>query len=152
MKFNHSGTAQLDIPMDSAFAFLSDPKNLAQCVPDMEEFSIKDKDNFTVKVKVGVSFIRGEMTLAAMITESVPPQSLKFHVEGNDFGTGVKLDVSLRLAKASAASTSMAWTADSELSGVATGIGEQLLRKISESNIQQILKNLKVKAEAAYKK
>jgi len=50
-------------PVDKVWAFVSKPKQLGSCMPDVESYEEKDSKNFIVKVKPKFAFLRTTITM-----------------------------------------------------------------------------------------
>ena len=66
---------------EDVYAFLTDPRKVSRHMPDVQEVEIEDDDHFTVKARVGISHIKGTMTMKLAITivsrRSPPPWSAR---------------------------------------------------------------------------
>ena len=147
MKLNFNGSFELSVPIDKAFDFLTDPNSIGNCIPDLEELKVVDSKNFNVKIKVGIGFLKGSFDLKCSIPEGKRPSHSKFLVEGSGAGSKAKIEISFDLKKKSEGVTQMNWNADAELSGLISGIGEMLLRKINEAKVKEIFDKIKEKLE-----
>lgn len=147
MKLNFNGSFELAVPVEKAFDFLTDPSSIRGCIPDVEKFEILDDKNFNARIKVGVGFVRGSFDVKCSILESNRPSHSKFSIEGSGVPGKVKIQISFDLKEKSRDSTLVNWTADSELGGLITGLGETILRRTSESKVQEILNRIKEKLE-----
>ena len=147
MKLNFNGSFELNVPIDKAFDFLIDPNSIGNCIPDLEDLKVIDSKNFNVKIKVGIGFLKGSFDLKCNIPEGKKPSHSKFLVEGSGAGSKAKIEISFDLKKKSEGVTQMDWNADAELSGLISGIGEMLLRKINEAKVKEIFDKIKEKLE-----
>ncbi len=56
-----------------AYAFLTDPARIGRHMPDVRDVVVEDADHFTVTARVGVSHIKGTMTMRLEIRDRQPP-------------------------------------------------------------------------------
>jgi len=147
MKLNFSGSFELNVPAERLFDFVTNPASIGSCIPDLEKLEILDNKNFNAKLKVGVGFVRGSFDLKCSILELDKPSHSKFQIDGSGIPGKVKTQVSFDLKEKSKDSILINWTADSELSGLITGLGETILRRTTEAKVQEILNKIKEKLE-----
>ena len=147
MKLNFNGLFELNVPVEKAFDTLTDPASISSCIPDLEKFEILDDKNFNAKVKAGIGFVRGSFDMKCSILELSKPSHSKFSIEGSGIPGKVKIQLSFDLKEKATNSTVISWAADSELSGLITGLGETILRKTTEAKVQEILNKIKEKLE-----
>jgi len=147
MKLNFSGSFELNVSREKAFDFLTNPSSISDCIPDLEKFEIIDDKSFNAKIKVGVSFVKGTFDMKCSISELDKPSHSKFLLEGSGMPGKVKTQLSFELTEKSKNSTLINWTADSELSGLITGLGETILKRTTEAKVQEILNRIKEKLE-----
>jgi carbon monoxide dehydrogenase subunit G len=46
------GTFKINCPQAAVWKFISDPQEIAQCLPDLQKLDLKDDTHFTVTIKV----------------------------------------------------------------------------------------------------
>lgn len=147
MKLNFNGSFELNVSAEKAFDFLTDPSSISGCIPDLEKLEVMDDKNFNAKIKVGVGFVRGSFDLKCSILELNRPAHSKVSIDGTGVPGKMKTQISFDLKKKSESSTLIEWAADSEISGLISGLGEIILRKTTEGKVQEILNNIKEKLE-----
>jgi hypothetical protein len=72
------GTYVLNCPRENVWKFLSDPQQIAQCLPDLQSLDVKDNRTFTVTVKIGLAFVRGSFKFDFTLIDQTPPSHCKF--------------------------------------------------------------------------
>lgn len=58
---HYEGSFEVPASKEKVFSFLTDPKKVTTIFPDVENVKVIDENNFTLKAKVGISFIRGTL-------------------------------------------------------------------------------------------
>ena len=53
----------MEAPRERVFDLMTDPHQVAQCMPDLQSLEVRSRDDFDATVRVGVSFIRGDFVL-----------------------------------------------------------------------------------------
>lgn len=122
-----------------AISLLSDPDFVSTCVPETSDYK-RTGEHFTVKVNVGVSFIKGSFDLDGACGRT--KGGARYGITGHGAGSGITLTITFDV-KGSATGSDVEWAAAGELSGLISGVGEGILRKESERYIEIIIKNIK---------
>jgi uncharacterized protein len=119
------------------FELVTDPKQVAGCMPDLQKVDVRSPDEFDAVVKVGVSFIRGDFIMRFRTTEKDAPSSAKMMAHGSGLGSAVDMEIVVTLTEGKAGGTSMRWGADATVSGKIASLGQRLM----ESQAEKIIKN-----------
>jgi Uncharacterized conserved protein len=75
---HYEGTVEVKKSIKEVFDFLIDPRKISTVIPDLENLEVIDENNFNIKAKVGISFIKGSMSLKFKIEEKKSPSMQKF--------------------------------------------------------------------------
>src|SRR3989475_8982571 len=111
--------------MKDVFDVMTDPKQISKCMPDLQKLDVKSKEEFTVVVKAGVSFIKGDFTLNFRLVESEPPAHAKLVARGSGIGSVVDLETIIDLSDSGDGETTMKWQAEARVGGRTTSVGER---------------------------
>lgn len=144
MKINLNGSFFLTASLSNSFAFLTDPKKLSGCVADLKEVKFTDDKTFETIVSIGIGPINGNFNAKCKIAPS-PPDAITITIDGSGTASSMHLVLSLKLSKKTEKITNVTWNADTEISGLVSGLGETILRQLSSSKIEGIISALKTK-------
>src|SRR2546422_4813787 len=86
-------------------------------MPDLQKLDVKSKEEFTVVVKAGVSFIKGDFTLNFRLVESEPPAHAKLVARGSGIGSVVDLETIIDLSDSGDGGTLMKWQGEGKGGG-----------------------------------
>jgi carbon monoxide dehydrogenase subunit G len=89
---------------EEVFDFLTDPNKFAALLPDFQGLSVQDDKHFTVKVNVGISYIKGTADVRMELTESERPRRAQYKGQGAVAGGNVTMVASFDLTPSAAAS------------------------------------------------
>ena len=142
MKVNLNGSFDLNAGFAESFAFLTDPKKLSSCVSDLKETKFIDDHTFDVVLTVKLGPINGNFN-AKCTVEPVPPDNVKIIIDGGGAGSKMRLMLSLKLEKKSDKLTSVNWEAQADITGLVSGLGENILKQLSSTKITDIINALK---------
>lgn len=134
-------------PRTVAWEFLMNPNDIAPCFPDLQSLEIISPDSFKVKVKVGISVVKGTMDFDFRIAEKNPPRSAKLVGSGRGVGSNIDLQTTFTLDEVGSG-TKVGWIADVNVGGIMAGLGTKLLDSTSSKMVEQVLANLESKLKA----
>ena len=140
MKFN--GEFVVNKSREEVYAFLTDPNRFAPLLPDYQGMTTQDTCNFTVKVKVGVSYIRGIAEVKITLDQPNPPALALYSGQGNLPGGGANVAAGFELSDAPEG-TRVAWTGEAQVFGKLTSLGGGLLEPLAKKNLQKLIDGLK---------
>jgi carbon monoxide dehydrogenase subunit G len=132
------GTYSLKAPRSKVFELLTDPNQISKCMPDLQKLEVKSEDEFTVVIRAGVAFIKGDFTLNFKVAEKSPPSHAKLVARGSGMGSAIDLQAVMDLAEEGKAGTSLKWQADATVGGRIASVGQRLLSSQAEKIVKQM--------------
>jgi uncharacterized protein len=142
------GEFSVKAPRAKVFAFLTDPKRISGCMPDLQSLEVKSPDDFTAVIKAGVSFIKGDFKMHFTTAEKKPPEHAKLLAHGTGMGSTIDLQATLDLSE-SDDKTNMKWGAEAAVGGRIASVGQRLLSGQAEKTIKQLFGCLQRQLEKA---
>jgi carbon monoxide dehydrogenase subunit G len=139
----------LSKPRAQVWDFISNPEKIASCLPDLQSVDMKDSRTFTVTVKVGIAFVRGNFKFDFTLLDQKPPSHSKFEAMGRGAGVNVRLSASIDLTEVESGATELAWKTDAELGGLLGEISPSLIQNSTSKFSQQFFDCVKSKLESA---
>ena len=130
------------------FAVLTDPRQIAGCMPGLQKIDMKSADEFDAVIKVGAGFVRGDFAMHFRIAEKDPTSRAKMLAHGSGLGSAVDLQILVRLGPGKEGRTAMSWTADATVSGKLASVGQRLIESTAQKIIDQFFDCLRGKLEA----
>lgn len=135
-------------PREEVWQFISKPEEIAKCLPDLQTLEVKDSKTFTVSVKVGIAFVRGNFRFDFTLLDQKPPSHSKFEAAGKGAGVSVRLTASMDLNEVDAGTTELAWKTDAELGGLLGEISPSLIQNSTNKFTKQFFDCVKSKLES----
>ncbi len=83
MAIKFSGEFEVKRKPEEVYEFLTDPNRFAPLLPDFEGVSVEDATHFTVKVKVGISYIKGTAHVKLELSETDHPRRAQYKGQGS---------------------------------------------------------------------
>ena len=78
MAIKINGEFEIKRNPEEVFAFLTDPEKFAPLLPDYVGMSKQDETHFTVKVNVGISYIKGVADVKMELAEADRPKRAQY--------------------------------------------------------------------------
>ena len=129
---------------DDVYAFLTDPGKVSRHMPDVQEVAIEDADHFTVKARVGISHIKGTMTMKLAITNRQPPISTTVVGKGAGLASVVDMVTSFTLEPADDGDTVVNWEGQLTIAGKLASFGPQgLIERMARKNVETFIEGIK---------
>jgi len=78
MAIKFSGNFEVQKTPEQVYEFLTDPNKFAPLLPEFKGMSVQDPTHFTVKVNVGVSYIKGTADVKMELTQAERPSRAQY--------------------------------------------------------------------------
>lgn len=141
MKITHSGEFTVVRSGSEVYDFLTDPKRFAPLLPFFQGLELTSPDDFVVKLKVGVSHIRGNATVKLTLAERIPESRAYYKGVGSMAGGSVNLAAGFNLAEV-AQGTCVKWEGEAQIFGKIASVARGLLEPLTKKNIQALIDSL----------
>jgi hypothetical protein len=146
MKISFNGKETVNAPVSKVSEFVSNPDKVASCIPDSSEFKRLGERSFSIKVSVGVGTIKGTFSISGSF-ETTGDNQFVYSLSGAGFGNKVAIKLAVMLEPLGS-TTLLDWNADFDISGIISGLGAGIIRKVSEEKIGIIISNAKKALES----
>ena len=126
---------------EEVYDFLTDPNKFCPLLPDFQGMSVDDDGYFTVKMKVGISHIRGTAEVKLHLAEAKRPQRAVFQGKGSLVGGSMNRTATFYLAEAGEG-TRVAWKGEAQIFGRLISVAGGLLEPLAKKNVQKLIDGL----------
>jgi carbon monoxide dehydrogenase subunit G len=147
MALHFEGTQQINAPLDVVWRFINDPDSVASCAPGFKTMEILGPDHFKPTIAVGIGAIKATFTLDVERVGVQAPTHAAMIARGSAAGSAVELRSAMDLSSASAAVTTMTWTADATVNGTIASVGARLMEGAARKLTNQFFDCLRQKVE-----
>ena len=120
------GVFDTRVTVERVYSLVTDPQEVAGCLPGLQRLDVRSPEEFDAVVKVGVSFIRGDFALRFRAVEKKPASGAKFAVHGAGMGSAVDMEITLGISPGSSGA-SMRWQAEATVSGKIASLGQRIM-------------------------
>lgn len=142
MDFNFSGSFDVPHPPAAVYEFLADPNRFAPLLPDFQSVEKTGEDLHTVKLRVGISHIRGTASVRLRLAETNPPLHAAYEGKGDLPGGTTSLRAAFDL-EPSTGGTRVNWTGRAMIAGRLPSLAGGLLEPLARRNLQKLIDGLK---------
>ena len=138
MAIKFGGEFEVARTPEEVFDFLVDPNKFAPLLPNFRGFTVQDPTHFTVKVEVGISYIKGNAEVKMELVQSERPKLAKYKGQGSMSGGNVSLLAGFDLTPTSGG-TKVAWQGEAQIFGRLTSVAGGLLEPLGRKNVQKLI-------------
>jgi carbon monoxide dehydrogenase subunit G len=126
---------------DEVYDFLTDPGRFVPLLPEYQGMTQQDATHFTVKVKVGVSYIRGTAEVKMELAEAARPDRAVYKGQGSLTGGGATVTAGFHLEDAGGG-TKVNWDGEAQVFGKLTSMAGGLLEPLAKKNVEKLIAGL----------
>ncbi|HEX6906982.1 MAG TPA: SRPBCC domain-containing protein [Terriglobales bacterium] len=138
MAIKFGGEFEIKRTPEEVYDFLTDPEKFGPLLPDFKGMSVQDPTHFTVKVNVGVSYIKGMAEVKMILAEANRPGRAKYTGQGSVPGGGANIVAGFDLAGANGG-TKVTWAGEAQVFGKLASIAGGLLEPLGKKNVQKLI-------------
>jgi uncharacterized protein len=142
------GTKELAAPRETVWKVLNDPAQMAQLMPGVEGFDVKDDRHWRARVKIPLGLGGLRMTIDFEKVEEREPEFAQLNAKGNGVGAMLNMKTQFHLS-GEGGHTSMRWEADVKIAGAVGAMGQRVLQPIVNQQVGNVLAALERQVEAA---
>jgi carbon monoxide dehydrogenase subunit G len=126
---------------EDVYDFLTDPNKFAPLLPEFRGVSVEDAQHFTVKVNVGISYIKGVADVKLHLAESQRPTRAQYKGQGSVAGGNVTMVAGFDLAP-QGEGTKVLWQGEAQVFGRLTSVAGGLLEPLGKKQVQKLIDGL----------
>lgn len=141
MSIEFQGAFEVARKRQDVYDLLSDPERFAPLLPDFQSLE-KVGEEYIIKLKVGVSQIRGEATVRLRLLEQEPPTRAVYRGKGRVSAGSVQVDASFQLSEVSQG-TQVDWKGQAQVFGMLKALAGGMLKPLAQKNIGKLIESLK---------
>lgn len=161
MAIKFSGEFTVKKSPDEVYDFLTDPNKFAPLLPEFQSLAVQDHEHFTVKVNVGISYIKGAADVRLELSESARPSRALYKGQGAVAGGNVTMVASFDLAPDIASNllpgdaphdaldsgpnnhgTRVHWQGEAQIFGRLASVAGGLLEPLGKKQVQKLIDGL----------
>jgi uncharacterized protein len=141
MAIKFSGEFEVKRTPEQVYEFLTDPQKFAPLLPEFQSVEVQDPTHFTVKVNVGISYIKGVANVKMELIQAQRPSRAQYKGQGSVAGGNVSMIAGFDLSP-NADGTKVAWQGEAQVFGRLTSVAGGLLEPLGKKNVQKLIDGL----------
>jgi uncharacterized protein len=126
---------------EEVYDFLTNPEKFGPLLPDFQGMTVQDDKHFTVKVNVGISYIKGTAEMKMELAQAERPIRAQYKGQGGVPGGNVSLVAGFDLSP-TASGTKVAWQGEAQIFGKLASVAGGLLEPLGKKNLQKLIDGL----------
>lgn len=147
MNLQFNGQEIVARPKADVWRFINDPEHIAQCLPDVVDYHVRDEHSFDATVQVAVGPVRGKFKFTIELQPQPDGGRMTLKIGGGGFGSVVDL-----LAQADVAGngeTTLDWRGTATMRGPLASLGGRVLDAQARNVIATTFSNIKARLSGA---
>ena len=141
MAIKFSGEFEVRKTPEQVYDFLTDPQKFAPLLPDYQGMTVEDSTHFTVRVNVGISYIKGVADVKMELTESERPKRAQYKGQGAVAGGNTSILAGFDLSP-TGNGTKVNWQGEAQIFGRLMSVAGGLLDPVAKKNIKKLIDGL----------
>ncbi|HKT46288.1 MAG TPA: SRPBCC domain-containing protein [Candidatus Acidoferrales bacterium] len=141
MAISFGGEFEVPRAPEEVFDFLTDPQRFGPLLPDFQSLSVQDDRHFTVRVNVGISYIKGTADVKMELAEAQRASRAQYKGQGSVAGGNVALVAGFDLTPTKAG-TRVNWKGEAQIFGRLASVAGGLLEPLGKKNVQKLIDGL----------
>ncbi|PYX06867.1 MAG: hypothetical protein DMG88_16895 [Acidobacteria bacterium] len=141
MAIKFGGEFEVKKTPEEVYDFLTNPQKFAPLLPDFQGMTQQDSTHFTVKVDVGISYIKGTAEVKMQLAEADRPKRAQYKGQGSVAGGNVSLTAGFDLSPVDSG-TKVAWQGEATVFGRLTSVAGGLLEPLGKKNVKKLIDGL----------
>jgi carbon monoxide dehydrogenase subunit G len=143
-----AGSFEVQRKPEEVYDFLIDPNKFAPLLPDFQGLSVQDAEHFTVRVNVGISYIKGIADVKMHRAEAQRPTRAQYKGQGSVAGGNVSMVAGFDLSSAGDG-TKVMWEGEAQVFGRLTSVAGGLLEPLGKKQVQKLIDGLQAALQPA---
>jgi carbon monoxide dehydrogenase subunit G len=141
MAINFSGVFEVKRKPEEVYDFLIDPNRFAALLPDFQGLAVQDATHFSIKLNVGISYIKGSADVKIELAEADRPRRAVYKGQGPVTGGNVTVVAGFDLAP-TAYGTQVNWRGETQIFGHLASVAGGMLEPLGKKQIQKLIDGL----------
>jgi len=127
---------------EEVYNFLVDPNRFCPLLPDFQSMEVVDPKNFLVKLRVGISHIRGPAAVKLTLVDEHRPTQAAYEGKGEMPGGSATIRAQFQLEELPGGQTKVKWSGQSSVLGRVISLAGGLLEPLGKKNVQKLIDGL----------
>jgi len=136
------GEFTVDGRPDELWKYFTDPEILQDCAPGCQSMTLESPSELTTTLAVGVGSVKPTFDVEAVVTECTRPEQLEIRASGEASRNSFDVTARQELRDNGDGTTTVAWRADAQVSGLIASMGERALGSVADTLVTDFFRKL----------
>jgi len=153
MAIKFSGEFEVKKNPEEVYDFLTDPNRFASLLPEFQSLIVQDATHFSLKVNVGISYIKGSADVKIELSEADRPRRAQYKGQGAVAGGNVTMVAGFDLLPITnggadgvvvetVLATKVNWQGEAQIFGRLASVAGGMLEPLGKKQIQKLIDGL----------
>ena len=153
MAIKFSGEFEVKKNPEEVYDFLTDPKRFAALLPEFQSLIVQDATHFSLKVNVGISYIKGSADVKIELSEADRPRRAQYKGQGAVAGGNVTMVAGFDLLPITnggadgvvvetVLATKVNWQGEAQIFGRLASVAGGMLEPLGKKQIRKLIDGL----------
>ena len=142
------GSRSFAAPRETVWEVLNDPQRMAELMPGVERFDVRDDRHWVAQVKIPLGLGGLRMSINFDKLEERHPEFARLRAKGTGVGALMDMETQFHLDDVDGG-TNMRWQADVKIAGPVGSMGQRVLQPIVNQQVTHVLNALDKQVQAA---
>jgi uncharacterized protein len=143
MKLQHTGQERIPADIARVWSFVTNPHEIAQCLPDVQDVTVTDPTHFDAVVRVGVGPVRGRFKMKFVMHPDEAARRMSMNISGGGFGSAVDMTAAADILPGENGITLLNWGGEAVMRGPVAAVGGRVLDAQAQKLIAQTFANVR---------
>lgn len=148
MNLQWNGQERIERPKEQVWRFINEPKNVAESLPDVIDYTVHDEHSFDATVQVAVGPVRGRFKFKIALAPQPGGDRLNLTISGGGFGSVVDL-IAEATVSGEGGTTLLDWSGSASMRGPLATVGGRVLDAQARRVIATTFANIKTRVTSA---
>lgn len=145
MNLQWTGQEQIAADRATTWAFINDPAQISQCLPDLLEAIIHDAHSFDAIVQVALGPVRGKFKFKITLAPAADGSHMDMKISGGGLGSVVDLLATADVRDGGDSTTILDWSGKATMRGPVATAGGRVIEAQAERVIGTTFGNVKTR-------
>jgi hypothetical protein len=143
-----SGEFTVDGTPEELWKYFTDPDILVDCAPGCNRMELESPSHILAGLAVGVGSVKPSFDVEAIVTKCERPNRLEIQATGEASRNSFEATASQELHDNGDGTTTVAWRAETEISGIIASLGERAIGSVTDKLVNEFFEDLEAHVNA----
>lgn len=142
VNLSYSGQEKVQAPPAAVWAFISDPAQVARCLPRIEDVRVIDATHLQGHVSMGSGFMKSKIKLNIEVVPDQAQNRVNVKVTGGGLGSNLELTAGANILDNGDGTTTLAWQGNADMRGPLANMAGKMAEEQGQKMIARTFQNM----------